>query len=229
MRRNMATYGYGPVAQLEQLGLFDVVLPFVLIFTLVFAVLQKSKILGSDSRKYNIVVALVMGLAVVFPHVLGYYPPDRDIVNIINQSLPNVSVVLVAIVMALLIIGMLGRRFQLAGGSLSGWIAFAAFGMIVYIFGNAARWWDSPAWLYFLNDSETVTLIIAILIFAILIWFITSGSGDKVTRMRKYFGDTPEGQQKFSTWEDAYKKERLRAQVNRMLVDPKTGKYKGES
>ena len=90
--------------------------------------------------------------------------------------------------MALLIIGMLGRRFQLAGGSLSGWIAFAAFGMIVYIFGNAAGWWDSPAWLYFLGDRETVTLIIAILIFAIIIWFITK-SDEPATPGEGFFAD----------------------------------------
>ena len=181
---------YGPFAQLEQLGLFDVILPFILVFTIVFAILQKAKLFGEEdeNKKFHVMISLVMGLAVVFPHVLGYYPPDRDIVNIINQSLPNVSVVLVAIVMALLIIGMLGRRFQLAGGSLSGWIAFAAFGMIVYIFGNAAGWWDSPAWLYFLNDSETVTLIIAILIFAIIIWFITK-SDEPATPGEGFFAD----------------------------------------
>ena len=111
--------------------------------------------------------------------------------------------------MALLIIGVLGKKFELDGEAwTSGGMVLIAFLAIGYIFGNAAGWWDSPAWLYFLGDRETVTLIIAILIFAIIIWFITSGSGDKVTRMRKYFGDTPEGQQKFSTWEEAYKKER---------------------
>jgi len=176
---------YGPIAQLEELGLFDVVLPFVLIFTIVFAFLQKTKILGEDSKKFNVVIALVMGLAVVFPHVLGYYPADRDIVQIINQALPNVSIVLIAIVMALLIIGVLGKRFELGNGSASGWIALMAFGGIVYIFGNAAHWWDSPTWLYFLGDSETVTLIVAILIFAIIIWFITKSDPDEEKQKKR--------------------------------------------
>lgn len=171
----MASY-YGPFAQLEDLGILDVILPFILVFTLVFAILQKTKIFGeneSDNKRYNAVVALVMGLAVVFPHVLGYYPPNRDIVNIINQSLPNVSVIIVAIVMALLLIGAMGGSLGLKDNATSGWIAIAVFGIIAYIFGNAAGWWESPAWLYFLRDSQTVTLIIAILIFGLIIWFIT--------------------------------------------------------
>jgi len=72
-----------------------------LVFTIVFATLQKTKILGEDENKkprknFNAVIALVMGLAVVIPHVIGSYPPDGDVVNIINNALPNVSVVLVA-------------------------------------------------------------------------------------------------------------------------------------
>jgi len=171
----MASY-YGPFAQLENLGILDVILPFILVFTIVFAVLQKAKLFGNDAKdnkRYDAVIALVMGLGVVFPHVLGYYPPEQDIVNIINQSLPNVSVVIVAIVMALLLIGALGgNNFGLKNDALSGSVAIGAFALIVYIFGNAAHWWDSPSWLYFLNDSDTVTLIIAILIFALIIWFV---------------------------------------------------------
>ncbi len=193
----MASY-YGPFAQLEDLGLLDVILPFILIFTLVFAFLQKSKILGKDSKRFNAVVALVMGLSVVFPHVLGYYPPERDIVNIINQSLPNVGVIVVAIVMALIIIGLMGKQFKLGAGSASGWIAIIAFGAVVYIFGDAANWWESPAWLYFLRDSETMMLVVAVLIFAIIIWFITKGSPDEEARKKrveylvKTYGGKPE-------------------------------------
>jgi hypothetical protein len=167
--------------QLADLGILDVILPFILIFTIVFAVLQKVKIFGdgTKSKPFNVVISLVMGAAVIFPHVLGYYPPEKDIVNIINTSLPNVSVVIVAIVMALIIIGVLGRRFEIGDGTLSGWIALAAFVLIAYIFGDAASWWDSPQWAWFLRDSQTMTLIITILVFAIIIWFITKEDKEK--------------------------------------------------
>jgi len=98
---------------LNEQGLFDILLPFVLVFTIVYAVLHKIKLFGKDSKQFDVMIALVMGLAVVFPHVLwGVNDPTvstlsngmPDIVNIINASLPNVSIVIVAIVMALTVV-----------------------------------------------------------------------------------------------------------------------------
>jgi len=163
----------GVFGQLEQLGLFDVLLPFILVFTLVYAILNKIKLFGDKSKNFNIMIALVMGLAVVFPHVLGYYPPDQDIVLIINHALPNVSIVIVAVLMALLIIGIMGRRFELGDSSLSGWIAMGAFAIVVYIFGSAANWWSMPGWLSVMNNQDLMALVVVILVFSIVIYFIT--------------------------------------------------------
>jgi hypothetical protein len=177
-------------AQMEYLGVFDAILPFILIFTIVFAVMQKVKIFGTEAKAktYNAVVALVMGGATIYPHIMGYYPPDKDIVVIINRALPNVGVVVVAVVMALILIGVMGRRFELAGNSLSGWIAIAAFALIVFIFGSAARWWDHPLWLSFMMDPDLVALIIVVLVFAILIWWITKEDDQKDPK-KKSFGE----------------------------------------
>ena len=43
------------VMTLEQIGLTDVLLPFFLIFTLVFAILQKTELLGHDKKNFNVV------------------------------------------------------------------------------------------------------------------------------------------------------------------------------
>jgi len=168
------------IMRLQDLGVLDVILPFILVFTIVFATLQKTKILGEDENKkprknFNAVIALVMGLAVVIPHVIGSYPsPDSDIVNIINSALPNVSAVLIAVIMLLLIIGVFGNKVDIAGSTLSGWVVIFAIVATVFIFGNAANWFRQlPDWLQFLNNSDTQSLIVVILVFAIIIWFIT--------------------------------------------------------
>jgi hypothetical protein len=164
----------GTFYQLEQMGVFDVILPFILVFTIVFAVLQKVKIFGEKSKNFNTMISLVMGLAVIFPHVLGYYPPEQDIVLIINHALPNVSIVLVAILMALLIIGILGKRFEIGGTPVSGWIAIGAFVLIVYIFGSAATGWTMPAFLWVMEaNPDLIALILVILVFALIVYFIT--------------------------------------------------------
>jgi len=176
-------YFHNVIYRLELWGLSDVILPFILIFTIVFAIMQKVKPLGSGeegarTKPFNVVIALVMALAVVIPHVLGYYPPGADIVNIINAALPQVSIVLVAILMVLLIIGLFGGKAEW-GGALSGWIAFFSFILVVYIFGRSAGWFEYlPNWLYWLDNPDTQAMLIVVAIFAIIIWYITKEPTD---------------------------------------------------
>ncbi|MGV8141106.1 MAG: hypothetical protein ACP5NW_01540 [Candidatus Woesearchaeota archaeon] len=170
------------IYRLQEIGIVDVILPFILIFTIVFAILQKTKILGTEpgddkkpKKNYNIVVALVMGLAVIIPHVTGSYPtPESDIVNIINQALPNVSVVLVAVIMMLLLIGVFGGGVDFTKSKLSGWIVVSAILLTLFIFGTAANWWQIPQWMGFMLDADTQALVVILLVFGLLIAFITA-------------------------------------------------------
>ena len=162
------------IYSLQNLGVLDVLLPFILIFTIVFAVMQKTKILGEGKKNFNVVIALVMGFAVIVPHVLGTYPsPDSDIVNIINLALPNISGVLIAVIMMLLVIGVFGGDVNIAGSSLAGYAVGFSILATLYIFGSAAKWFEVPMWLNFLNDSDTAALIVVILVFGAVIMFVT--------------------------------------------------------
>jgi hypothetical protein len=180
------------IYKLQEIGIVDVILPFILIFTIVFAVLQKTKILGHDEtpekrpkKNFNAVISLVMALAVVIPHVTGTYPtPESDVVNIINMALPNVSVVLIAVVMMLLMIGVFGGGVDFAKSRLAGWAVGFAILATVFIFGTAAYWWELPVWMNFLYDSDTQALIIILLVFGALIMFITSD--DKPKNPKEY-------------------------------------------
>lgn len=87
---------------LEDLGFFDVILPFLLVFTIVFAVLEKTKILGVDEdsktpkRNLNAIVAFSIALFVVI---------TKQIVVTLRSSLPQVALVLIIIVSLLLLVG----------------------------------------------------------------------------------------------------------------------------
>jgi len=161
------------IAMLDMWGVTDVLLPFILVFTVVYATLQKTKILGDGRKQFNVIIALVMGLGVVIPHVVGRYPFNFDPVDVINTALPQVSIIIVAILMLLLIIGVFGSDIDFAGTSLSGWIVVLAFIAVVAIFGSAVGWFSMPLWLIFLQDPELQALIVMILVFGIIIWFIT--------------------------------------------------------
>jgi hypothetical protein len=177
---------------LESYGLTDALLPFLLIFTILFAMLQKTQILGAGKKNYNVMVAFVISALAVIPHITGNYPQGYDMVEILNTALPNVSLVVVAVVMALLLIGLVGGEAKWMGGSLSGGIALFAFLGIIYIFGGAAGWWNNIGFQWW--DQDIITLVVVILVFAIVIWYITKedNPADKAAKGMKlfeHFGD----------------------------------------
>lgn len=162
------------ISRLEGFGLTDALLPFLLIFTLMFAVLQKVKIFGKDKKNINVIISVIMGLLVIIPHITGRYPPGKDIVEIINSAIPTVSLIVVAILMVLILLGIFGSEIDIAGTSLAGWIALLSFGVVTYIFGRAAGWFTyMPNWLRWLDDPDTQAMVIILLVFGMLIWFVT--------------------------------------------------------
>ena len=179
---------------MDSWGLTDVMLPFLLIFVIIFALMAKTRVLGEDKKKYNLIVALVVALLVVIPHVLNYYPPNGDVVEIMNQSLPQVSLIAVAVIMLLILVGLFGGEAKWMGSSLSGWIAIVAFIIVLIIFGGAAGWWQNWSWLYTFFGAESIAVIVMILIFAIIVWWITRGEGKEteanaLSQLGKWVGE----------------------------------------
>lgn len=165
------------ILNLESWGVVDVLLPFLLVFTIIFAILQKSKILGQDRKNMNIIIAVVMGLLVVIPHITGSYPAGADVVDIMNAALPNISLVLVAIVALLLLLGIFGAELS---GKVSGGIVAAAIIGVLYIFGAAAGWWGDWDWVVGVFGEDAIAVAIIIVVFAAIIWYITKEEGSEV-------------------------------------------------
>ena len=199
----MVTNSYLGMAlrNLNEIGLLDILLPFILIFTLIFAVLQRTKVLGKDDngkpmKNFNVVIALVMALAAVIPHVLWGTGSARspylangfiDVVQVINNALPSVSLIVVAVLMFLIVVGIWGTNLKIAGTTFGGIITFASIIAIVAIFAVSAGWTGRlPSWLYFLRDPQTQALVVVILVFGLIIRFIT-GPGDKKDKDEKNF------------------------------------------
>ncbi len=157
---------------LESWGLTDAILPFILIFTVIFAILQKAKIFGAESKKYNVVFSLVVALLVVIPHITGRYPPGADVVEIMNSAIPSISVLIIAVIMFLVLAGIFFE--PTGGGWVSGLVLLMSIVAVIWIFGKAAGWWfGMPFWL---NDPDVQALVVIILVFGIIIWFVTSES-----------------------------------------------------
>lgn len=169
---------------LDRWGLTDVMLPFLLIFVIVYAILQKTRILGEEKKNLSVIVAIVAALLVVVPHVTGRFPADVDPVVIMNEALPQVSIVLVAVVFMLILIGVFGQDYVFLGVTMPGWITFISFMVILLIFGGAAGWWDSRFGTTLENffGTEGIAILIMLVTFGLIIAWVTGDSKEREER-----------------------------------------------
>jgi len=157
-------------------GIMDFLLPFLLVFTIVYAVLQKTKIVGEGRKNFNVIIALIMGLLFVVPHIMGTYPLGYDPVEVMNQALPSISLVSIAAIMLLLLMGIFGTNFSNKAAPI---IAIVAIGFVIYIFGASLNLWYGPYDTFSWWTPETTELVIVLLIFGLVVWFITKEPTDK--------------------------------------------------
>ncbi len=177
----------GALQQLEGLGLTDLFLPFFLIFAVIFAVLQRIKLFGEE-KKYNVIVALVLSILPVLQH---YLRPgsDIDLVKMLNTALPQVSILIIAVILVMLMLGLVGWKKE--NGNLSTVAGILAIGGLIAVFWNAYDSTFSPTTLFDKN-SELWSLIIIILVFGIVVTYVTGDSNDKSSgwsKVKKFLED----------------------------------------
>ena len=160
---------------LSELGLYDVVLPFLLVFTITFAILEKTRILGEEEisgKKYprknlDSMVALVTALLIV---------TTTQLVALINQFLAIVSLVLVISLGFLLMVGIFyepGQNKKLLSDT---WVKVLTLLMFVvllaillYMMGILD---DVYNWLTMSMNGEIIGSIVIIAIMGAIIAFV---------------------------------------------------------
>lgn len=177
---------------LDQWGARDVLIPFVLIFTIVFALLQKIKIFkiggkGTDkdnaNKKVNTILSLGISFAALTPHFTGR---GFDVVVFINQFLPNSFLLLFVTLLFLALVGTVGGKTTSHESPLMGVIAIVAVFSLAVILLQSVQVINYP-FLNFLSDPNTQAIVIVILVFVLLIWYIGKEptSADRLTQLRK--------------------------------------------
>ncbi len=176
----------GAVEFLQDLGFFDVVLPFLLVFTIVFGILEKTKVFGTEKvgdkeypkKNINAMVSFVIAFFVL---------AAKEIVTSIQESLPMVALSLLAIVSFLMLVGSFAsseKEFNFMD-SFSGWkqpIAIVFVLAVVGIFFQSFGWLE-PIWDYITGIGNEVFIIIVFvgMVFGVIIWVfgIEKGGGDE--------------------------------------------------
>ena len=102
----------------------EVVLPFVLVFAVVFAVLQKSEIFGKGKKQIDAIVALVISL--IFVSFAQY-------VTFLSRLMPILAVSLVVILVFMILYGMVFKegKFEMASGIQ--WVFFSIIAVVVIV------------------------------------------------------------------------------------------------
>ena len=159
----------------DRIGVFDVVLPFLLVFTIVFAILERSAVLGkekdgSSKKNLNAMAAFVMGFLVV---------ASSRLVGILTRVSSQVVVLIMLSVLFMLLVGTISKDGEPGKEGLPpGWKAgFVWINFIVLIFiflanittSSGTSWldevinWINQFWTSAIVGS--VILIIGIIIF----------------------------------------------------------------
>ncbi|MBU1604298.1 MAG: hypothetical protein KJ583_03185, partial [Nanoarchaeota archaeon] len=155
-------------------GVFDVILPFLLIFTVVFDILQKTKLLGDDKANLDAMVAFVIGLLVV---------AATKVVAIINETLPQVMILVVVGLSFLLMLGIFAdpkKSFfeDLSDGFRVGLMIFMTVSVVLIFLANIKtsgnESWLEYAWNYmtsYWNGAVVGSIILFIIVIA-AIWLV---------------------------------------------------------
>lgn len=169
----------GFLSWFESIGGFDVILPFLLIFAISFAILDKVKLLG-DKKNINVIVSIILAFFLVL---------QQDLVFVIQGFLPRVSMLILSLIMVLLVVGSFGFP---VGESWRGLSVIIAIIGVLWALGASLNW-NVPALDYFTDQDIAVLLIIGI--FFLVIWFIVkeprtpegAGIGGKIGDFLKGF------------------------------------------
>lgn len=115
----------------------EMVLPFLLVFVVVFAILQKSKILGEKKAQIDAMVALAVGL------ILIGVPGPRDIVV---GLMPWMSVGVAALLVFFILYGFIAGDLSKIDGGLKIGLGILAglftLGVVLFVTGWGEWLWD---------------------------------------------------------------------------------------
>jgi hypothetical protein len=169
------------MSSLEQMGFYDVALPFLLIFTITFAILQKIKIFGNNSKNFNAVIAIVMAFLVV---------RSEAVVSTMNLFLPKISLISIIVISLLLLVGlMMGKEsagFTKSLGGIGMVLIVIAVG-IAFLSSSGAFGFELPSWLNFSSYDRNLFIAIGFFLVLIILAFSDSGQGNFGQKAKSFF------------------------------------------
>ncbi|MEM2139356.1 MAG: hypothetical protein QXM96_04360 [Candidatus Woesearchaeota archaeon] len=135
---------------LDRLGVYEILLPFLLVFTLVYAILEKSRVLGVEKigdeylpkKNLNAMFAFVTAFLVV---------ASSRLVATINEAVANMTILMLLGVCFLILLGVFhtGNEEMKLNDTYKNIFTIISFIGIILIFLHALKTNDGTPWLYY--------------------------------------------------------------------------------
>jgi hypothetical protein len=135
----------------------EVFLPTLLIFTVMFLLLQKTKLLGGMNTLLNAIVSFAFSAIITFPHIWDRYPMAIDPVLLINNYIFLMSFVIVSLAGILLLITHLDIEGITYGFGRVDWMIIIATIVFIFLLG----------WAKYV-DILILTITLAVVVYAAL-------------------------------------------------------------
>jgi hypothetical protein len=182
----------GVIEFMGRIGIYDVVLPFLLVFTIMFAILEKTKVLGTEKwdgedlprKNLNAMAAFTVSFLVV---------ASSKLVEIITAISAKVIILLALAVFFLMLVGTFygkDEEVKLEGGWKSFFMGLMFFGMVVIFLdtvtfegGQTILEWLWEFLLSFWTSAAAASIIFILLLIGFMYYITnppsTTSSGGK--------------------------------------------------
>ncbi len=182
----------------QRIGIYDVVLPFLLTFTIIFAIFEKSKILGTEKvedtvytkKNLNAMASFVIAFLVI---------ASSRLVETITRVSSNIVILVLLGVFYLLLVGTFwtpsketGENWTALTGKWNTLFMIIMFIGIIIVFLDAIRDETGRSWLEVLWDylsqfwtSTAVASIILIIFLIVFVWFMARGKEGEEEKPKK--------------------------------------------
>jgi hypothetical protein len=182
----------------QRIGIYDVVLPFLLTFTIIFAIFEKSKILGTEKvedtvytkKNLNAMASFVIAFLVI---------ASSRLVETITRVSSNIVILVLLGVFYLLLVGTFwtpsketGENWTALTGKWNTLFMIIMFIGIIIVFLDAIRDETGRSWLEVLWDylsqfwtSTAVASIILIIFIIVFVWFMARGKEGEEEKPKK--------------------------------------------
>lgn len=160
---------YALIEQWQSYGVFTVLMPLILIFSVVFAILEKVNIL--NNRGVHLVIALAMGFFTVSnPYIAAFFMPFFS-----NLAIGVVIVLALVILIGLAIKPESGSFKWIFGitGAILFIVILARVGVFKYLFGETSGTWLA-------QNSAWIVLLIFLALIAVGVMLGARGEGDSI-------------------------------------------------